>query len=326
MATTTKILGVLQSDVLIRGAMIAAMADIRANPFLLDYVFSGLVADTLTSTQYGQAEIDAAKKWFNATDIPVVMNFHMGAVKMPCLSISLLESVETEDTLGDVNYEPREETDGPWDILVGPFTPASYDYITGAITVPDDAPVNGLISIAPGMILVDKTGSSHPILTVTGANRFAVQANLNIDLNGATIRASRPSHMVHIESARFRETYSIGCHVQGEAVHLTYLHSIAVFCLLAYRESLLEARGFECSSLSSSDAQLNQTFEQELTYSRYIRVPGWIRQYWPKQISPKVTGVDVQTKILDSGSVGEGGLVIGIDDLALVDALGNKLI
>jgi len=71
--STTSTLGIHQSDVIIRTAIIAALADLRANPWKLDYVFSSLPKDTLTAKSYGEKDIAQAKRWFLSTEIPVTM-------------------------------------------------------------------------------------------------------------------------------------------------------------------------------------------------------------------------------------------------------------
>jgi hypothetical protein len=97
-----------------------------------------------------------------------------------------------------------------------------------------------------------------------------------------------------MESASFRESYSIGVHVHGEPVRLTYLHSILVFILLRYREVLLEGRGFERTKIGSTEVSRNAFFAQENVFTRYVSITGFVRQYWPKQIVPRITSVMAQ--------------------------------
>lgn len=48
----TEAQGIVQSDILIRSALIAAISDLRANPYLLQYCFASLVNDNLTWQEY----------------------------------------------------------------------------------------------------------------------------------------------------------------------------------------------------------------------------------------------------------------------------------
>lgn len=290
---TTEALGIHQSDILIRGAVIAAIADLRANPYLLDYVFASLPVDTLTARAYGTGEVERAKDWFLHTEIKVYLNVNMNNVQFPCISIALANSVEDDTTLGDVHYEPQEDTDLSWPVLAGPLTPVSYDVATGTVVF-TSAALGGLI-LAPGMLLVDRAGRQHQILEVPDYTTTAVIApGTTADFTDVSVRAARPTQITGIESASYKETYSLGCHTDSEAVYVTYLHSILIFALLRYKETLLEGRGFERSVLSSSDLRRDEEILPELLFSRYVQVTGYVRQAWPKVRSDKVSAVFTQ--------------------------------
>jgi hypothetical protein len=221
---STEALGIFQPDLVLRSAIIAALKDIRENPWLIDYVFRSLSEDALTAGTYGEAEIAQAKKWLLNTDFPVFMATRLDESKLPCISIALMESAETEQTHGDIHYQPTEVVEG-------------------------DSPNAGMV--------------------------------------------------VTLESIAFRETYQIAAHVQGESFYLTYLHSLLVFILAGrYKQSLLEARGFERSTISSSQFLRNDNFGTENVYSRFINITGYVRQYWPKYISKKISNVFVTPVIV----------------------------
>jgi hypothetical protein len=297
----TQPLGIHQSDIIIRSAIVAAMADMRANPWLLDYVFSSLPRDSLTMADYGEKEVAAAKRWFLTTDIPVVMNTRIGEVQLPAISISLKESTEAETTLGDVHYKPHEDALEFGQALAGPFNPKAYNAATG-IMVLDESTADSIV-LAPGMIVIDAIGKVHEILEVLDRNMFAIAPGTVADFECATIRGSRRAIRVELESVNYKETYSIGCHAQGESVFTTYLHSILCFILLRYKETLLEARGFERSSFNSSDQMLNEQFENELTFSRWVTINGYVRQYWPKNVTQRITSVSPEMRIANGGKL-----------------------
>jgi hypothetical protein len=152
--------------------------------------------------------------------------------------------------------------------------------------------------IAPGMVVVDAIGKSHEIEAVYDDGSFSILQGTVADFKGATVRGARPSRVVSLESAVYRESYSIGLHVGSEPVYLTWLHSIICFVLLRYKKALLEARGLERTTFSSSDFDRNEGFESELVFSRYISLTGYCRQYWPSDIKPKITGVSSGVKVL----------------------------
>jgi hypothetical protein len=289
-ATLTRIYGIHQSDVVLAAALKVAMADMRANPWLLDYVFASLPQDPLTWREYGAKSVAAAKEWFLKTDIPVIVTPTLNELKVPAISIALISSEEVtqESTLGDIHSEAYEENDMLWPALCEPFTPKSYLPSTGTITlksVPDG------FALFPGMFIVDKRGTAYAIVDVLNETTFTIAADTVPDLRDCVIKPSRPAYKVSVESSSFRETYSIGVHVGGEPVYVTWLHSIMVFALLRYKEVLLEARGFERSTINSSDFVREEQFVQENVFSRYIRITGNVRQYWPKTIATKIEGV-----------------------------------
>lgn len=287
--TNTTALGIHQSDVIIRTAIIAAINDLRANPWLLDWAFASLPRDELTASTYGEAEVARAKEWFLNTNIPVFLNVARTDVKFPCITVGLQASaeVESEGTLGDTHYIPFEEDEhfGPV-TLAGPFTPTSYDRATGTITLDKDDV--GSFVIAPNMVVVTRTGSKYPILDVHDATTFVIEPGTITNLSDFVINSADPAYVAELESSLYREVYAIGAHVESEPVHLTYLHSILVFILLRYKESLLEARGFERSVISSQDLRVDSEMVPEFVYSRYCQVTGYVRQSWPKTIKQKV--------------------------------------
>ncbi len=305
----SELLGIFQSDLVIQSALKAAMADLRRNPYLLDYAFASLVYDDLTKSQYGAKAVEQGKKWFLNTEIPIFINTRIDEAKFPCISIVLMESNEEQNTLADVHYETHEELAGTsevqWEILIGPFNPLSYDFNTGKMVIPSAA-LND-IAITPGLVLVDSSGNSYEILdSANGDNSFYLEDNLVADFANSTIRIKAPSKLISIESANFKEVYSIGCHAQNAPIYLTYLHSIVSFILLRYRQSLLEARGFERTSIASGVFARNEYTESELTFSRMINITGYVRQYWPKTIGNKLVSVntvnDIDGQLIIDGS------------------------
>lgn len=275
-------LGIFQADVILRSAIVAALADIRANPWLLEYIFASLPRDETTWKDYGEKSVQRAKDWFLKTEIPVSMVPRIDEGRWPRITISLSDSQETENTLGDIHYEPVEYmSTGDWPALTEKFNPA-YDPQIGKITPPES--IRTSLQVAPEMFVIDNVGREHVIQKVDTDSSFYIAAGTIVDLRNCVIKGVRPQTAVHLESAVFRETYHIGIHVGQEPVYLTWLHSIVSFALLRYREALLEARGLERTAIVSSDFSKNDTFEGELVFSRYITLTGFVRNYWPKAV------------------------------------------
>lgn len=293
---TTEATGIFASDLLIRHAIIKGFKELRANQWLLDYVCKGIVFDDLTANNYGQKEVLALKDWFLKTDIPVIVFGALTGVEAPCVTINLLSSDEEANTLGDVHYKPQEDVeDGDWPNLTAAFTPI-FDVTTGTVTLP----VAVTVDIFPGMNIIDAQGSAHEILTVESERVFTIASGKPIDFGGAVIRSGSPSTLQTLESAAFRETYQIGCHVSGEPNQLVFLHSLLVFILLWGREDLLEGRGFEKSTFNSTDFAKNEFYQVENAWSRYVTVVGTVRHCWPKRRYQKLQGA--MTRIRPMGS------------------------
>lgn len=289
----TEATGIVQSDLLIRAAVMEAIRDLRANDYLLDYVFASLPQDPLTAQEFGDAEVRRAKEWFLNTEVKVYLNVNINTVQFPCITIALASSTEEETTLGDTHYEPREQTDRDWPIYAGPLTPEDYDLESGRMVLREQDV--GSMVLAAGMLVVDRAGNTYPIVEVPDFSAVVrIAPNVSADFTDMTVRPARPAYITAIESASYKEIYSMGCHVDSEAVHATYLHSILVFALLRYKETLLEGRGYERTSLSSSDLRRDEEALPEQVYSRYTQVTGYVRQAWPKVTSPKVAAVLVQ--------------------------------
>lgn len=302
---TTEALGIHQSDVIIRTAIVAALADLRANPWLLDYVFASLPRDDRTMKDYGEKEVQRAKEWFLKTNIPIFMVPRLDESKVPCITIKLLDSQESEVTLGDVHYQEKEDLDTAWPALTPAFTPTRYNPATGIMVVSDQ--IQASVVITAGMLVIDAVGKSHVILEVFEDGSFNLEQGTMADFTNAVIKGSKPAFVTRLESVGYRESYQIGVHVSGEPVYLTWLHSIIVFVLLRYKQALLEARGFERSVFSSSDFDRNDQFESEFIFSRYLNMTGFVRQYWPKDINPKITSFLPQPiRVIGAGNLPDG--------------------
>src|ERR1022692_3112305 len=98
---TTNIEGVFQSDLILQSAIGVSLQRMRENPEELQYVFNSLIKDKITTDQgYGQNQIDSFQKWFLNQDIPVSPAFRVDETKWPIITFSLMNSDETNQTLG----------------------------------------------------------------------------------------------------------------------------------------------------------------------------------------------------------------------------------
>lgn len=306
----TGIAGIFQSDILIRTAIIEALDDLRRNPWLLDYVFAWLISDDLTRQQYGEKELQEAKDWFLNNQIAVSMAYRTDRPQLPCIGIELLDSSEANSSLGDTHYEPKENVKSSELLispkpLLGPFTPKSYDSNTGVVTLPDGLTTD---PVWMGMLLYDPSmNKPYVIKEVLSSATFLLETKIKANFNRSYIAPRDSFWTVPLHSLFFRESYRLTAYVQAKPAHLLFLHSIMVFILLRYKESLLEKRGFENFTLSSNgfSGSINQD-DTEVIFSRSITVSGLVKQYWPGEPSSKIDGVAIVGLRVASGSTPVG--------------------
>jgi hypothetical protein len=292
----TRTLGISQSDVLIREAILAGIAELRRQEWLLDYVWAGLAHDPLLKDKYGDQEIERAKAWFRNNEITVVMAENMDDPKLPAITIHLLESAEAEPTLGDIHYDPDEEIESPRPrVILGPFTPASYNHASGLIELPHSLSTE---SVFEGQFVYDGN-AAHQIVDV-GRNFVGIAPNTNLNTRSLSILPAKDLMVVSLESLLFRETYRLGLVVRDHPAALHYLYGVTMFCLLRGKEEFLERRGLERTTVRAGELSMARDIQTpENMYSRYIDVAGYVRNYWPKQMSEPVEGI----KLYDGGGV-----------------------
>lgn len=289
--------GIFQSDVIIHSALTLAIADLRAKPYLLDYVFAGLVNDAQTAERFGEKERQKAKAWFLANDIPVVMDYHMEAPEKTCVSIALVESSEAEGTLADTHYVPTEDVEADWPALSLPFTPESYSAATGVMRLP--AAVTDNLLVTTGMVVIDRTGAQHAIIEVEpvdapdGSVKYDITLAEGVvaDFTNSVIKGEKPKLVQTLESVAAKETYRIGCHFHGNPLEMNWLHSVIYFCLLRYKETLMEARGLERVIIANAPFARDARWGVENMWTRFINVTGHVRQSWPKLQAERVLSV-----------------------------------
>jgi hypothetical protein len=297
--------GFFCGDLIIQSALRAGIEDVKANPWLLDYLFNSILSDPLVSKQYGKKVIDTWRKWIVKTDVPVMINARLEEPPACAITINLVSSNESDNTLGDIHHDPTEDIDGPWDPLCAPFTPISWTSGTGELVLPDS--VTKETYVFTGMNVVDKSGGLHEILeTYTndlGQTVVTLAEGTIADFTGATIKSKSPPMLVHLESVINTESYLIGCHCSGEAWQTLILWSLTKLVLYRYRQAYLEARGFQISNISSTDFSKNQNYGVEQAWSRYISLGGKTQDVWPKARLGKVQGLDMAVKVIGGATL-----------------------
>lgn len=322
--TTLKTFGIMQSDIIIRTALVAALQDMRDNPWLLDYVFAWMIRDDQTAAQYGQMQVMEAKRWFMKTELPIYNNLMTEPPKLPSITISLLGGGETDVTLGDKNPEGEEDSvaDPP---AIGPFVPKSWDMTSGMMVLPDDIRDNYILS--PGMAMVGTDGKTRYAITeIDDDGNVTLSPNITADFSKCTVHYRLPVARIQLESVIEKEDYLIGAH-GDEPSKLLILASCVKFALYRYKQQYLEGRGLEKTVFTTADVTKLQQIAPEFGYSRYFSLTGYVRQYWPKFVVPTIQSVDTKIIIQDSGkspSDQDPNVQLWIGDQDVLSGLGSS--
>lgn len=280
---------IVQSDLLIKAAITHILEEARKNPWLLDDIFSQLNCDELLKNIYGQKEIDRAKEWLANNKIDVLLKYRTDSQQPPFVSIALGGSSEAREysTLSDATTEVEtldpKTINKPIPYVVKPFIIEGYDQATGAIKIPDGI---NILAVSAGMFAVNPDdGNAYEIEKRDGEFIYLKNAPV-ISFSKMGVIPKYMEWRARREQAQFQETYSIGCHVHGDPAALIWLHSIVLYGMLRYRETLFEARGLAISSVNSSDmVDRSHGFENpggEMQFSRWITLTGLVNNTWIK--------------------------------------------
>ncbi len=300
--------------------------DMRKNLWLVDDLLSDCIRNPYLREKYGQAQIDSAREWFLNNQIDVYMRDRTDKDRMPCITISLGNVSEKEEmkTMGDATAEETvtlmPNTIGkPIPYIVKPFIPTAYDQATGEVDIDPSTP--HLDAVQPGMVLVNPANGQGYVIQSIVPNGITIEPNLELNATKLAILPKYPFYVARREHTFFSETYSIGCHVHGDVQTLLWLHSIVVYILGRYRESLLEANGFAESKFSSSDLLENPAYTGaggEMAWTRVITLTGQTQPSWIKAPHRVIETVVLKKKIKGGGYTG-GISIISNTDPSIID-------
>lgn len=296
---TTVVNGIVQTDLIVKSALAAGFRDLRNNPILLDYCFASLLHDPTTKEDLRIGQIEAAKAWFLEKEIPILFYPRLDQMQFPCLTVAQQDSNEGPNNLGDMHQIVSEPGYSPVDITVGPFSPKAYDVTTGIMTLPDQ-----LVPFyaTEAMVVVDNAGKVFSMVGRGSGSTLVLAPNTVGKFNRITIKSASANATTKLESTYFNEIFSIGCHTQGESVYAIYLSSIVLFALLRYRQSFLEEREFERTTLKLGPViPLGDAVNgKENVFSRYIQLSGYVQHGWPKETFPNILSVATRTNVVNA--------------------------
>ena len=183
-----------------------------------------------------------------------------------------------------------------------------YNSINGTVTLPSNFNTN---NIYIGMILVDTTtNTGYPVVDIIDEANFKIAVGITtVNFNNAYIAPMSSFYVTTLESVAVRQNFSIKCFAEGDALYALYLEQLVTFILLRYKQILLEARGIDVSSLSSGPLYKWSETNTENIFGRDITLTGITRNYWPKVLSPQISGIAIQGVSIIGGAVTPPGLL-----------------
>ena len=310
-------MAILQTDILLKTMIEAALNDLRANEWILDHIFEGLATDPLARREYGYKEVESAKKWFAETDIPVLLQ-HRIADKppMPCISIAYESSSEALDraSLAD---EGQVVSVGaglfvPDRALSEKFTPIEYNSDTGLVTLKKDT--LSYPAVIGQYLTATCSGKAYEVKKVVDVDSFYISPGIKEDFMDSYIRSKFGCWNVHEGVSFFNERYSIGVWSSGDVATCQWLWQIVIYSLLRYKEAFLEERLFELSTFQSGPYEARSDFGADHAYARFITFSGVVPATFVKMAAPRIEAVGLDVVIADGPSSPPGTYDTPVED------------
>ncbi len=290
------------SDLILLQLFKQGMADIRANPYLLDFIFDQLLVpenDLLKS--YGQREVDRAKRWFMNTAIDVRLAYTMQEIKFPVLAIEMLNQAEMKQyaVLGDVaapvwdsDVSQNEYVIKPR-ALAGPYPSVNYSLTTGLVTLPTGFDTE---LIFPNQALLSNKSQEEYLITSINSsvsNAFYIATDIRDDFTNSYIAPAYKTLKVKRNIIQLSESFNFKMLVNGDPGPLVWMHQIVSYLILKYRKTLLEAKNMFLSTITSGPfMQENpESYGGEVVYSRSIMMDSQSEVTWVSSIDEKLEGV-----------------------------------
>ena len=303
-------MGIFQPDLIHYTAFKAALADLRANKFLLNDAYSDMINDPLLSA-YGAKEVERLKAFIDK-EIYVTLETRMPDVaKFPYIVISLGQGSEdsAKDALGD-SYQ-SELIDpaslggaiaNSTQILLGPVTPLEYDSMTGQITFDPSVSLTASNIYAGQFVYDSKNNKSYEILLVLDDSNLLIAEGLNPTLTNMYIKPQRMS-MSNIRRSVWvweNHTIKIGA---TDSTELMYLFTLVVYILMRYKKTLWDARNFAVATIGYSEIYaVSSQDDPNITFGRDIHLRGRVEHSVIESTSPIIYGTNLELDITGMGS------------------------
>jgi hypothetical protein len=161
------------------------------------------------------------------------------------------------------------------------------------------------------MILVNPdNGTGYSILEIV-AEGFRIEDSLDLDnVERLGVVPQFQYYTARREHTFFQETCQITCSAHGDPQTCLWLWTIALYSILRYRESMLEAQGFTQSTVASSPMDANSYYTTpggEIVWNRSITLSGMVENSWIKSPRRIIENVALRKK---SANGYKGGITI----------------
>lgn len=316
-------MGIFQLDMTVKTAIELGIEDMRKNPWLIDHMLGDCLDNPYLKDKYGQKQIDSCKEWFKNNNIEIKMRGINDKDKMPLIAITpgpAPEKVEMKH-MADQSTETLvlmpQQIGKPIPYIVKPFVPLAYDINTGILQVDDN--VKGMSGVAAGMILVDPNQGQGFVIQDYDDQGIHIAPGIQLDATQLAVVPQYQFYKARVEHTFFQESCDISCYSHGDPQVAMWLHSIALYSILRYRESLLEAQGFTESSVSNSPLMENSNYsgaDGENSYMRSINLSGQTEYSWIKSPRRVIENAFLREK---TGNATDPGYIGGIKILSNLD-------
>jgi hypothetical protein len=270
-----------QTDAILKQVLESTFDDIRQNLWLIDYILDDFTRNPFLRTKFGNKQVQACKEYFRNNNINIQLQFSKDKEKFPAIFLTLGSSVEQQDlrTMGDISTENLillpNQTGQPIPYVIPPFTPAGFDPITGLVAVPVGTDLG---PISQGMVLVNPSNGDGFVIEGVVDGQIQIQAGIEIDSTQLGVIPQYRFFTSRLGRSFFEENWNITI-ATNDPQTLLWIHSIAVFGLLRYRE-FYEHNGLYETHFQSTDI-FNPEFSNpggEEIYCRQITMRGKVEQ------------------------------------------------
>ena len=323
-------MGIFQLDMTVKTAIELGLDDMRKNPWLIDHMLGDCLDNPYLKDKYGQKQIDSCKEWFAKNQVDIYMRPRNDKDRMPCVVITPGASPEKEGmkSMADQSTETvvllPTKIGKPIPYIVKPFVPSGYDPDTGILTLPEN--LKGSESISAGMILVDPSnGQGFQIEDVVDGG-IQIMSGIQFDATELAIVPQFQFYTARVEHTFMQETCEISCYSHGDPQVAIWLHSIVLYSILRYRESLLEATGFSESSVSSSPLMEDINYsgaDGESAFVRSISLTGQVENTWIKSPRRTIENAFLREKHGNTGFIGGIKILSNMDSPEFIDKSTN---